>query len=81
VSLRLQPAHIATGSHDTESQLVFSDGLLVAALVQLSDDHDDMAGMWFLEAGFGRVDHPSPPMFADLDEAQSWIEQRLVPAM
>jgi hypothetical protein len=33
--------------------------------------------MWFLEAGFGPVGHPDPPTFADLDVAQSWIEQRL----
>lgn len=29
--------------------------------------------MWFLEAGFGRVDDPNPPPFADLAEAQRWI--------
>jgi hypothetical protein len=80
MSLRLQPVHVATGSQDTESQLVFADGLLVAVLVQLSEDHEDAAGMWFLEAGFGPVDDPAPPMFADLDKAQSWIEQRLARA-
>jgi hypothetical protein len=36
--------------------------------------------MWFLEAGFGRVDTATPPTFADLDEAQNWIEQRLARA-
>lgn len=77
MSLRLQPVHVATGSDDTESLLVFADDFLVAVLVQLSDNHEDSAGMWFLEAGFGRVDDPCPPMFADLNEAQNWIEQRL----
>ncbi|MEG9502896.1 MAG: hypothetical protein MIN69_13760 [Methylorubrum extorquens] len=76
MSLRLQPVQVGTGSSDTESQLVFSDGFLVAVLVHLSDGHDD-AGSWFLEAGFGPVDHPVPPTFADLDEAQVWIAQRL----
>jgi hypothetical protein len=33
--------------------------------------------MWFLEAGFGAVDHPDPPTFDSLDEAQSWIARRL----
>ena len=80
MSLRLQPVHVATGSHDTESQLVFADDFLVAVLVQLSDDHEDAAGMWFLEAGFGPVDTAIPPTFADLDVAQSWIEQRLARA-
>lgn len=77
MSLRLQPVHVGTGSRDTESLLVFADDFLVAVLVQLSDDHDDAAGMWFLEAGFGPVDDPCPPNFPDLDTAQCWIEQRL----
>jgi hypothetical protein len=42
-------------------------------LVHLSDEHGPEAGQWFLEAGFGRVDDPNPPIFADLDEAQGWI--------
>ncbi|GJE53308.1 hypothetical protein GOFOIKOB_6387 [Methylobacterium tardum] len=77
MSLRLQPVQVATGSADRNSQLVFDDGFLVAVLVQLSDDHDETAGMWFLEAGFGPVDDPDPPTFANLDVAQSWIERRL----
>jgi hypothetical protein len=77
MSLRLQPVHVSTGSHDTESHLVFAEGFLVAVLVQLSGEHEDEAGMWFLEAGFGRLDHPDPPKFGDLDGAQAWIAQRL----
>ena len=56
MNLRLQPVQVATGSADTESQLVFAAGYLVAVLVRLSDDHQDEAGMWFLEAGFGPVE-------------------------
>jgi hypothetical protein len=77
MSLRLQPVRVATGSPDTVGQLAFADDFLVAVLVLLSDEHEDEAGMWFLEAGFGPVDHPCPPAFADLDAAQDWIEQRL----
>lgn len=77
MNLRLQPVQVGTGSSDMESQLVYSEGLLVAVLVRLSDDHDDRSGMWFLEAGFRRVDHPDPPTFTDLDAAQDWIAQRL----
>jgi hypothetical protein len=77
MSLRLQPVQVATGSDDQDSRLVFHDGLLVAVLVLLSDDHEDDAGSWFLEAGFGRVSTATPPTFADLDEAQAWIEQQL----
>jgi len=68
---------VATGSDDTESQLVFVDGFLVAVLVQLSEEHGDEAGQWFLEAGFGPADDPSQPKFADLNAAQDWITQRL----
>ena len=77
MSLRLQPVQVATGSYDTEGQLVFADGFLAAVLVRLSGFHEDLAGMWFLEAAFGSVDTVTRPTFSDLDEAQTWIEQRL----
>lgn len=78
MSLHFEPVRVATGSADTESQLVFHDGFLVAVLVCLSDEHEHEAGRWFLEAGFGRVNTAAPPTFADLGEAQGWIEQRLI---
>jgi hypothetical protein len=77
MSLQLQPIQVATGSNDHDSHLVFSDGLLVAVLVHLSEQHEDEAGMWFLEAGFGLISGPEQPPFADLDAAQAWISQRL----
>lgn len=77
MTLRLQPMNVTTGSNDTESQLVFSNGFLVAVLVHLSDDHEEVAGAWFLEAGFGPLDTVTPPTFADLNTAQLWIERRL----
>jgi hypothetical protein len=77
MNLHLQPVQVATGSADTESHLVFADGFLVAVLVRLSDEHEDEAGRWCLEAGFGRVDDPRAPTFADVDEAQTWIAHRL----
>jgi hypothetical protein len=77
MNLRLQPVQVATGSDDTESQLVFAGGYLVAVLVRLSDEHEADVGKWFLEVGFGRVDDPRQPKFADLEEAQAWIADRL----
>lgn len=77
MSLHLQPVQVATGSKDSESHLVFADGFLVAVLVRLSDEHGAEAGRWYLEAGFGRVDDTSPPTFAELDEAQTWIGRQL----
>ena len=77
MNLQLQPVQVATGSKDTESQLVFADGFLVAVLVRLSEEHADEAGRWYLEAGFGPVDDPHPPTFASVHEAQAWITHRL----
>ena len=77
MNLRLQPVQVATGSEDQESQLVFHEGFLVAVLVRLSEQHEDDAGKWFLEAGFGRVDDLNAPLFADLDSAQTWILDQL----
>ncbi len=75
--LTLQPVRVATG-FDEDGILVFADGQrLVAVLTCLSDRHEDLAGHWFLEAGFRRLDGPNHPTFADLDEAQDWISGRL----
>lgn len=77
MSLQLQPVRLASGSDDTEAQLVFVDGGLTAVLVRLSDVHGEAAGMWFLEAGFGSISVRAPPTFVNLDEAQDWIAGRL----
>ncbi|MGH1571361.1 hypothetical protein ACRAWG_12515 [Methylobacterium sp. P31] len=76
--LSLQPVQVATNSDDAESQLVFADGFLVAVLVRLSEQHGDDAGKWFLEAGFGPIDFLSPPPFADLGVARTWITRQLI---
>jgi hypothetical protein len=77
MSIHLQPVRVGTDSPDEEGQLVLADGRLVAVLVHLSDEYEADAGKWFLEAGFGRVDHPNAPKFDSLDEAQTWIARRL----
>lgn len=78
MSLQLQPARVATFQQGGEQGLlVWADGRLVAVLVQLSDAYGEDTGKWHLEAAFGRVAHPSADIFADLDEAQAWIEDRL----
>jgi len=50
---------------------------LEAVLTRLSDQHGDIAGHWFVEAGFGPLDRLDPPTFASLDAAQDWISERL----
>jgi hypothetical protein len=75
--LSLQPTRVATGCDD-EGMLVFVDSRLVAVLVHLSDANEIAPGNWYLEAGFGRsLDGPNHPVFANLDEAQDWIERQL----
>ena len=77
MSLHLQSVQLATGSDDSESQLVFSDGFLVAVVVHLSELHEEEAGKWYLEAGFGPVWGREHPSFVTLDAAQAWITRRL----
>jgi hypothetical protein len=81
VILTLQPVRVETGGPDEEGRLVLADDKLVAVLVRLSEAQDDanLAGQWFLEAGFGGVDGPTHPTFGDLEAAQDWIRQRLAP--
>ncbi len=78
--LALQPVRVGNG-FDEEGMLVF-DGRhrLMAVLTHLGDQHDGASGCWYLEAGFGRLDGPSHPVFADLEAAQEWIGRRLAGA-
>jgi hypothetical protein len=76
MSLTLQPVRLATGA-DEEGRLVFTQGRLVAVLTRLSALHGELAGQWFLEIGFGRLDGPAHPCFPDLDAAEAWISQQL----
>ncbi len=76
MAFQLQPVQVGN-CFDEEGLLVFdTDQRLVAVLVRLSEQHEEQAGQWFLEVGFGRLDGPNHPVFSDLDEAQNWIEQR-----
>jgi hypothetical protein len=77
MSLTLEPVLVATNGHDEEGRLVFAHGRLVGLVVRLSALHEELAGQWFFEAGFGRLGTPNHPVFADLAAAQAWIERRL----
>jgi hypothetical protein len=77
MSFTLQPVRVANGS-DEEGLLVFNgQRRLVAVLTHLSDQYDGVSGHWYLEAGFGRLDGPDHPTFANLQEAQEWLRQHL----
>ncbi len=76
MTLRLQPVRVGNGT-DEEGMLVFDeDQRLVAVLTHLGDQYDSLSGHWYLEAGFGCLDGPNHPTFADLEAAQGWISQR-----
>ena len=77
MSLTLQSVRVETGSPDEDGCLIFAGDKLAAVLVRLSAEHDEKAGGWFLEKGFGRLDWPSHPIFPDLQAAQDWISQQI----
>ena len=77
MTLWLQPVRVDTGGEDEEGCLVFVDGKLAAVLVRLSDQHGDMAGHWFLEHGFGKLDGVEHPIFDGIEAAQDWITHHL----
>ena len=76
MTLRLQPTRLA--AQDADGLLVFSEAGLVAVLVRLSELHEDAAGQWFVEAGFGKLQWEKQTIFPDLESAQSWIAARIV---
>ena len=79
MSLTLQPVRVATGSADEDGRLVFADGRLIGVLVQLSAEHGEIGGQWFVEASFDRLDGTEHPTFQDLGEAKRWLARRLTP--
>jgi hypothetical protein len=76
MQIDFQPVRVAVpGGHD--SRLAFADGWLVAVLVCLPEEYGSEAGRWFLEAGFARLDGVRHPTFTDLDEAETWMAERI----
>ena len=76
MKLTFQSTLVASGE-DGEGRLVYRGDYLVAVLVRLSDLQEGLAGQWFLEKGFGPLETPDPPVFADLAEAEAWMAERL----
>ena len=77
-ALTLWPVRVATGSDDEEGRLVLADGRLVAVLVHLAgQEHKELRGGWFLEAGFGCCAVPAPDVFRTLEDAEAWIGDQL----
>jgi hypothetical protein len=76
----LQPIPINTGSSDEAGVLALADGRLVALLVRLSGrlHGTQLAGSWFMEAGFGPCAPDGQRVFATLAAAEDWLRARLV---
>jgi hypothetical protein len=77
MSFTLQPIRVATGFDEEGMMVLDEQQRLVAVLVRLSDDNEVAPSQWYLEAGFGRLDGGSHPLFSNLDMAQDWISQRV----
>jgi hypothetical protein len=77
MSSTFQPIRVATGFDEEGMMVLDGQQRLVAVLVRLSDENEVAPGQWYLEAGFGRLDGGSHPLFSNLDMAQDWINQRL----
>lgn len=77
-ALTYRPVRVATGSDDEDGRLVLADGRLVAVLVHLAgEEHEELRGGWFLEAGFGSCAVPAPDVFPTIEDAEAWIGEQL----
>jgi hypothetical protein len=77
MNFTLRPIRVATGFDEEGMMVLDEQQRLVAVLVHLSDENEVARGQWYLEAGFGRLDGGSHPLFSNLDMAQDWIRQRV----
>ncbi|HEV7693087.1 MAG TPA: hypothetical protein VGO52_19790 [Hyphomonadaceae bacterium] len=75
--MTLTVQHVRLGYvSDRSGALIFDEDVLVGVTSQLSEEHGDRVGRWFLECGLSpgleiRAD------FADLDELCVWVQARL----
>jgi hypothetical protein len=75
--MTLSVQHVRLGNvDDYHGVLLFDGDVLVAVLAQLSLEHGERVGHWFLEHGFGAGLETDTP-FEDLKSACTWIEDRI----
>ncbi|HST93705.1 MAG TPA: hypothetical protein VLJ78_02910, partial [Microvirga sp.] len=82
--ITLQPIPVMADGGSHEGQLILADGQLVAVFVRVTPEETaggrGQAEGWFLEAGFGpcgSLISARPPVLDDLDEAVTWVRNRL----
>ena len=77
-AISFRPIQVSAVVDDGQGQLVLANDRLVAVLVRLTDAaHGNERLHWFLEAGFGPCNTPTPPAFRDLKAAERWVRRRL----
>jgi hypothetical protein len=75
-----QDVSVDTRSEDQQGCLLFAEGKLVAVLVRLANHvHGSDRGAWYVEAGFGRCATILPPLFATLEDAETWVCRQVAP--
>lgn len=67
---------IILDTHGTDDQgvLVLREGRLTAVLSHLSEMHNEMAGMWYLEMLFGKTPLKPRHMFASPEDFVIWLD-------
>jgi len=80
LNITFEPIPVALDEERADGCLVMADASLIGVLVMLSSADGEFAGKWFAEALFGSLGEEDQPLFADLEEARSWIAARLTSA-
>jgi hypothetical protein len=75
MAIEVRPVQLAF-SGDSDGALIFRDGVLIAVLSRLGPHHEDLAGVWHVEAVFGgRNSIPPHQHFPDVAAACSYFER------
>jgi hypothetical protein len=69
-----QEITLDTGDAEHRGVMILRDGRLTAILTHLSAMHEEMAGLWFLEALFARPPARPRHTFADPDDFIAWLD-------
>jgi hypothetical protein len=79
LDISLMPMRVLIDGHDSEGNLILSEGQLAAVIVRLDGEtHDpEHKGRWNLEAGFGKCNIRDAPLFRTPEEAGAWVEHTL----
>ena len=78
--ISIQPVKVLIDGQDSEGRLIFADGQLCAVIVQLDGESHltEHKSFWNLEAGFGKCNVRSAPLFKSPEEAGSWVQEALM---